>query len=108
MSVISSRTPEGQPAKCPVCGTDSVVVTSTYPTFDVPCPRCGCLLILPDMTPGRICPISVTQKMQQALDDVAELVERATIRHQQYLKTLTWEVPIPPPSQGLELHEIID
>jgi DNA-directed RNA polymerase subunit RPC12/RpoP len=42
---ISSRTPEGQPKPCPVCGKEPIVDPSTYPTRDAPCPHCGSLLL---------------------------------------------------------------
>jgi PTS system nitrogen regulatory IIA component len=40
---ISSRTPEGLPARCPVCGQD-VVVDPSVPPGDATCPHCGSLL----------------------------------------------------------------
>jgi len=40
---ISSRTPEGEPAVCPVCG-DFVRVEPSEIYYDVPCPSCGSLL----------------------------------------------------------------
>ena len=40
---ISSRTPEGVPNRCPVCGK-AVVVEPSYPAGDAPCPHCGHLL----------------------------------------------------------------
>ena len=40
---ISSRTPEGQPNLCPVCG-DYVVIEPSAGTHDAPCPTCGQLL----------------------------------------------------------------
>jgi hypothetical protein len=46
--VISSRTPEGKPFHCPVCGS-GVKIEPSQPMGDVPCPRCGHLLWL---TPG--------------------------------------------------------
>lgn len=39
----SSRTPEGQPNRCPVCGKDARVEPS-IPPGDAPCPHCGHLL----------------------------------------------------------------
>jgi len=42
--VISSRTPEGEPAACPVCGNAALVVASAFPGPDAPCPSCGHLL----------------------------------------------------------------
>ena len=41
--VISSRTPEGRPNHCPVCGSDLMIEPSD-PAGDAPCPRCGHLL----------------------------------------------------------------
>ena len=41
--VVSSRTPEGSPGTCPVCGT-AVVVEPSRPFGDAPCTACGTLL----------------------------------------------------------------
>jgi len=43
--IISSRTPEGEPAECPVCKA-LVTVEPFKPLGDVPCPNCGTLLWL--------------------------------------------------------------
>jgi anti-anti-sigma factor len=40
---ISSRTPEGQPNHCTVCGFDLRILPSD-PAGDAPCPKCGHLL----------------------------------------------------------------
>jgi acyl carrier protein len=40
---ISSRTPEGDPSRCPVCGGDTDLEFS-QPNGDATCPNCGCLL----------------------------------------------------------------
>jgi acyl carrier protein len=40
---ISSRTPEGRPNHCPVCGSD-VCLEPSLLTGDAPCPACGHLL----------------------------------------------------------------
>ncbi len=40
---ISSRTPEGLPQKCPICGAEFVLEPSAL-TNDAPCPNCGQLL----------------------------------------------------------------
>jgi anti-anti-sigma factor len=42
----SSRTPEGVPNRCPVCGHD-VVVDQSIPVQDAPCPHCGNVLLFP-------------------------------------------------------------
>jgi hypothetical protein len=41
--VIASRTPEGIPNRCPVCGND-LKIDPSRPTLDAPCPHCGHLL----------------------------------------------------------------
>ena len=43
--MISSRTPEGLPSRCPLCGAETSVEFSD-PGDDAPCPSCGCLLWL--------------------------------------------------------------
>jgi PTS system nitrogen regulatory IIA component len=40
---IASRTPEGLPGRCPLCGQD-VVVDPSIPPGDATCPHCGSLL----------------------------------------------------------------
>ncbi len=40
---ISSRTPEGEPQRCPVC-LQEVLLEPSQPLGDAPCPHCGCLL----------------------------------------------------------------
>lgn len=40
---IASRTPEGRPLHCPVCGSD-LGVDPSVPSDDAPCPDCGHLL----------------------------------------------------------------
>ena len=41
--VVSSRTPEGWPNRCPICGNDLRIEPSLR-TLDTPCPHCGHLL----------------------------------------------------------------
>lgn len=42
-NTISSRTPEGEPNRCPVCRAD-VCLEPSRPAGDAPCPHCGTLL----------------------------------------------------------------
>ena len=42
--MISSRTPEGSPSHCAVCGNQLAMESSVVPMRDAPCPHCGCLL----------------------------------------------------------------
>ena len=39
----SSRTPEGRPNQCPICG-HRVIIEPSQGSFDATCPHCGCLL----------------------------------------------------------------
>jgi acyl carrier protein len=43
MSTVSSRTPEGWPNRCFICGADFFLEPSTT-TDDAPCPQCGQLV----------------------------------------------------------------
>jgi hypothetical protein len=43
---ISSRTPEGDPHRCPICGND-LRLEPSQPSGDAPCPSCGSLLWFP-------------------------------------------------------------
>jgi hypothetical protein len=40
----SSRTPEGIPERCPICGNSVRLEPSSFPSSDAPCPHCGYLL----------------------------------------------------------------
>ena len=40
---VSSRTPEGHPNRCPICG-NVVLIEPSLPAGDAPCPYCGHLL----------------------------------------------------------------
>lgn len=48
---VSSRTPEGAPNHCPVCGNALKIEPST-PPGDAPCPNCGHLLWFPGEDAG--------------------------------------------------------
>jgi anti-anti-sigma factor len=62
--VISSRTPEGQPNRCPVCG-DFLKMEPSNPAGDAPCPRCGHLLWF---TWGDLGDVQVVQPTDKGLD----------------------------------------
>jgi hypothetical protein len=50
---ISSRTPEGDPNRCPIC-RHTVVVEPSLDTRDAPCPHCGHLLWFEQAQVGHI------------------------------------------------------
>jgi hypothetical protein len=43
---ISSRTPEGELGRCPMCGAH-ICIEPSWPPGDAPCPSCGCLVWFP-------------------------------------------------------------
>jgi mannitol/fructose-specific phosphotransferase system IIA component (Ntr-type) len=45
-TMISSRTPEGEPNRCPVCGHE-LRIDPSRPPGDAPCPDCGSLVWFP-------------------------------------------------------------
>jgi anti-sigma B factor antagonist len=47
--MISSRTPEGYPNRCPVCGKSDLLNPSLFSTHDATCPHCGSLLWFDDL-----------------------------------------------------------
>jgi hypothetical protein len=48
----SSRTPEGEPNRCPICGAQ-LRLEASRPAGDAPCPQCGTLVWLDGETAGR-------------------------------------------------------
>jgi predicted RNA-binding Zn-ribbon protein involved in translation (DUF1610 family) len=40
---VASRTPEGLPNRCPLCGAE-VIIPPSVPAGDAPCPKCGHLI----------------------------------------------------------------
>ena len=44
LMIISSRTPEGDPNRCSICGRDTLMEPSSFPVRDAPCPHYGHLL----------------------------------------------------------------
>ena len=43
MMTVSSRTPEGSPSRCPICGK-AICLEPSPISDDAPCPHCGCLI----------------------------------------------------------------
>jgi anti-anti-sigma factor len=74
--VISSRTPEGQPSRCPVCGSHDRVEPSD-PAGEAPCPRCGHLLWFTREEIGQIQVIrpTVSRLDSESLDRLIESLE---------------------------------
>lgn len=68
--VTSSRTPEGQPDRCPVCGHQAALLPSE-PIADAPCPNCGTL----------IWPIAASESSYMLATDALSAAERRKLRH---------------------------
>jgi hypothetical protein len=69
----ASRTPEGQPNRCPVCGRH-VTIEPSIPPGDAPCPYCNSLLWFAEgNVPARISGNSVEQTKTQIRALVAEI-----------------------------------
>ena len=60
---ISSRTREGYPNRCPVCGQE-VTIEPSRPSGDSPCPNCGHLLSLEQ---GRSVPDAVATALRRRI-----------------------------------------
>jgi DNA-directed RNA polymerase subunit RPC12/RpoP len=68
---ISSRTPEGVPHRCPVCGNEARIELSTV-RGDAPCPSCGSLLWLKARRqPAQIRRLMIRAAIKAALVGVA-------------------------------------
>ncbi len=67
--IISTRTPEGEPHKCLICGSEHFVLTS-WPPGDSVCPSCGAHSWIPKSNPDNVNPTS------QIRDQVRTLVDQ--------------------------------
>ncbi len=52
---VSSRTPEGLPNRCPVCGSE-IRLDPSHPPGDAPCPVCGSLVWFEEGQTWKFCP----------------------------------------------------
>lgn len=101
---ISSRTPEGLPSHCPLCGAD-VAVEYAEPAGDACCPRCGALLWAAEQIKGALLKhhaelaystsgeVSLTSPMSDLGYDSLEMVE--------LVMALEDEVNIDLPDEGM-------
>lgn len=69
----SSRTPEGQPNHCPLCGKD-LRIDPSRPPGDAPCPHCGHLLWFRDVEESR--PGANPERLQGLFRRANELMVR--------------------------------
>ena len=76
--VISSRTPEGRPDRCPVCGS-AIEIEPSDPAGDAPCPNCGHLLWFTWDDAGAIVVIKPTCAIHRS-EGLDTLTDRASER----------------------------
>ncbi len=57
---ISTRTPEGEPLQCPICGTVAALEIAD-PTGDALCPACGHLLWMFRDSVSRVCGVPLEE-----------------------------------------------
>jgi hypothetical protein len=90
---ISSRMPEGTPSRCPICGHVALIMPSTFPTCDAPCPHCGSLMWFsttpkPALLPRNVAlEIPVTYAYENRLDGLDPWPTSAT-------KPIEWPDPM--------------
>ena len=68
----ASRTPEGEPNHCPICGKD-LQIEPSRPPGDAPCPHCGALLWFGQSPPEDIERLRRASKSFQLARQVADL-----------------------------------
>jgi WD40 repeat protein/serine/threonine protein kinase len=74
----SSRTPEGRPNFCPVCGHE-ITIEPSRPAGDAPCPHCGHLLWFQEGLDDRSMPqddLSREERVDEAIAEFLQAVER--------------------------------
>ena len=72
--VVSSRTPEGRPHRCPVCGAEVRIEPSVL-FGDAPCPRCGSLLWFTNVPEPRLYEHGKAEGLRRRLcERVAEML----------------------------------
>ena len=86
----SSRTPEGEPNRCPVCGKTLHIEPSRRPG-DAPCPHCGHLLLFGLRTDGGAVPTKLARDLAE------ELVQRGVLTRWQADNVDAREIPWLPP-----------
>ncbi|MFL5331411.1 MAG: hypothetical protein ACJ8C4_21185 [Gemmataceae bacterium] len=106
MAVVASRTPEGEPAECMLCGRKALVSPSNFPTADAPCPSCGSLLWLSG---------SPEREFGDEMSGVINAMRAAIQRGAERLADLKWPALEPdPPAEAepdraeLGLREVTD
>ena len=89
----STRTPEGEPNRCPVCGND-LWIEPSRPPGDAPCPHCGHLLWFGPPVPVGEEPIPRASNGQALERTLSQLFENALVRLTELRGPYTLENPI--------------
>jgi len=85
----SSRTPEGEPNRCPVCGHE-VRIEPSYPPGDAPCPCCGHLLWFSQLT--AYTPDELFSRSTPSVLERLELAEQGQQEEFDRFERVTWLV----------------
>jgi hypothetical protein len=79
--IPSSRTPEGQPNRCPVCGK-SVRLEPSNPPGDAPCPHCGHLLWFASLDSCAVFSSEESEARELSADERIQLRVASALREQ--------------------------
>src|SRR4029453_14825300 len=75
----ASRTPEGEPNRCPICGAE-IVIAPSRPSGEGPCPQCANLLWFDRRSGGAGMPVNESpsneDRINEAIAAYIEAVER--------------------------------
>ncbi len=102
---IASRTPEGWPNRCPVCGA-SLHIDPSLPPGDAPCPQCGHLVWfdpedLRKRVLEKIAAILHTDPAMIDLDSPLEALATDSLDVVELIMELEEEFEFSPPAEGL-------
>ncbi len=99
--VLSTRTPEGWPNRCPLCGKD-VRIEPSPETLDAPCPHCGGLLWF--ASSGDVAPILDPSRSPSDLvpADIADDISIPTYLLELIPHSVAWENRVLPVAETRE------
>jgi hypothetical protein len=92
--IPSSRTPEGQPNRCPFCNKE-LRIEPSQPLGDAPCPCCGCLIWFDPATASDADRDAIEKgkrTIREKVHRIKELGKRPEIKPEEYFATFLPEV----------------
>jgi hypothetical protein len=103
---ISSRTPDGFPFRCPICGHEGVIDPSK-PGLDAPCPSCGSLIWFGDAKSSPVQRLGHDVAHSNPTDPPRQTARRLPFLLLICLALAAAAVTLAAPYSGLELPEYI-